>query len=297
VVRPIVNAVTNFFTGSGGGGRTVYPSNFIGPLPAGARVVWYGNQAYNLNDATQYATYVRKVNAEAIRKRAEARVKKQCESATKISTSAEQQRKNLEKAFGKPNSKGQYYIPSPTGTGGGRWMSLDEAKRLTSKDIDWKKVIAAVGLGGLTLLATILAPEITIPSFALGATTSGTTAWVVAGTTTVSLAPATSIAGTISIAGIVGNNNSGGGSNDSGYYKKGLKDVPDNWAEIETVESKITSQSFKDFLNSQGQNPNKWRKIMEKWGAPDGTIYQRHYWTNGKDYYYHGTGLEEFSPH
>ncbi|MGC6768256.1 hypothetical protein [Enterococcus sp. LJL51] len=73
--------------------------------------------------------------------------------------------------------------------------------------------------------------------------------------------------------------------------------MQNDWIEIESEQSKVTSGSFKKFLESQGQNPKKWVKVMEKRGASDGTIYQRHYWTNGKDYYYHGSGIEEFFPH
>lgn len=62
-------------------------------------------------------------------------------------------------------------------------------------------------------------------------------------------------------------------------------------------EYKIKSQSFTNFLERQGYNSKNWRKVVEKWAAPDGTIYQRHYWTNGTDYYYHGDGIEEFYPH
>ena len=82
------------------------------------------------------------------------------------------------------------------------------------------------------------------------------------------------------------------------YYKKGLKEVPDDWIEVEAPEElKIKSESFKDFLRQQGYDPKNWRKVVEKWASPDGTIYQRNYWTNGTDYYYHGDGIEEFFPH
>ena len=86
--------------------------------------------------------------------------------------------------------------------------------------------------------------------------------------------------------------------NSNNYYKKGLKDIPDDWIEVEEPEEyPVKSDSFKEFLKSQGENPKKWKKVVEKWASPDGTIYQRHYWTNGKDYYYHGEGIEEFYPH
>lgn len=87
-------------------------------------------------------------------------------------------------------------------------------------------------------------------------------------------------------------------SSDNNYYIKGLVDIPDDWIEVEAPEQyPIKSKSFIEFLESQGENPKKWWKVVEKWASPDGTIYQRHYWTNGKDYYYHGDGIEEFFPH
>ena len=80
------------------------------------------------------------------------------------------------------------------------------------------------------------------------------------------------------------------------YYKKGLEDIPDDWNEIEIIEERIKSDSFIDFLKSQGINTKGWKKVMEKWAAPDGKMYQRHYWTNGSDFYYHD-GVIEFFPH
>ena len=44
-------------------------------------------------------------------------------------------------------------------------------------------------------------------------------------------------------------------------------------------------------------NPKKWVKVVEKWASPDGTIYQRNYWTDGTNYFYHGEGIEVFYPH
>ncbi|ECB9834720.1 hypothetical protein FL863_06490 [Listeria monocytogenes] len=138
VVKPVINTVTSWFAGSSGGGnRAVYPSNFVGPLPVGAvrasssggssyygssgssystassasmastRIVWYGNQAYNLNDSTQYAQYVKKVNIDYTKKRAAARIKKQCESTTNLKTSNQRIKENLNKVLGKP--VGGYY--------------------------------------------------------------------------------------------------------------------------------------------------------------------------------------------
>lgn len=80
-------------------------------------------------------------------------------------------------------------------------------------------------------------------------------------------------------------------------YREGLVEVPDEWNLIEYNEEHIKSDAFKEFLRSKGKNPKKWNKVMEKWGTPDGTIYQRHYWTDGNEYYYHGEGIEEFHPH
>lgn len=88
------------------------------------------------------------------------------------------------------------------------------------------------------------------------------------------------------------------GFNGEEYYKKGLQEIPDDWIEVEAPEElKIKSESFKSFLREQGYNPNNWRKVVEKWASPDGTIYQRNYWTNGTDVFYHGEGIEEFFPH
>ena len=88
------------------------------------------------------------------------------------------------------------------------------------------------------------------------------------------------------------------GNEAEAYYKKGLKEIPDDWTEVEAPEElKIKSESFKNFLRGQGHNPKNWKKVVEKWASPDGTIYQRNYWTNGTDYYYHGEGIEEFFPH
>ena len=83
-----------------------------------------------------------------------------------------------------------------------------------------------------------------------------------------------------------------------GIIKRDLKEIPDDWIEVEAAESlPVKSDSFKDFVRDQGYNPKKWRKAVEKWASPDGTIYQRNYWTDGTNYYYHGDGIEEFFPH
>ena len=82
------------------------------------------------------------------------------------------------------------------------------------------------------------------------------------------------------------------------YYKEGLREVPDDWIEVEAPEElPIKSRSFIEFLRENGFNPNKWVKVVEKWASPDGTIYQRNYWTDGTNYFYHGEGIEVFYPH
>jgi RHS repeat-associated protein len=50
---------------------------------------------------------------------------------------------------------------------------------------------------------------------------------------------------------------------------------------------KYISDEFVDFLNEQGINPDKWNYYMETWETPDGIFYERHYWTNGVQSFYH----------
>ncbi|MTD42172.1 hypothetical protein GIX45_26805 [Erwinia sp. CPCC 100877] len=70
------------------------------------------------------------------------------------------------------------------------------------------------------------------------------------------------------------------------YYKEGLKEIPDDWIEVEAPEEfKIKSEVFKKFLENRGYKVNNSRKVVEKWASPDGKIYQRNYWTNGKEYF------------
>ena len=66
------------------------------------------------------------------------------------------------------------------------------------------------------------------------------------------------------------------GQNDTdAHYKKGLKEIPNDWVEVEAAEElPIKSKSFKDFLSKKGHNPKNWKKIVEKWASSDGTIYQ-----------------------
>ena len=90
-----------------------------------------------------------------------------------------------------------------------------------------------------------------------------------------------------------------GDSNSSDYYKKGKpEEAPDDWIPFEDEVEKVTSSSFKKFLEDNGFNSKNWNKVMEKFYNPnDGQYYQRHYWTNGSDYFYHGDGLEVWIPH
>ena len=85
--------------------------------------------------------------------------------------------------------------------------------------------------------------------------------------------------------------------NEEDYYHEGLVDVPDDWNMLEDQNEPVRSNSFKEFLREHGLKPKNWRKVMEKWASPDGTIYQRHYWTDGTNYFYHGEGIEVFVPH
>jgi len=86
-----------------------------------------------------------------------------------------------------------------------------------------------------------------------------------------------------------------GGAED--YYKEGQKNVPEDWVEVEYEDDQVKSGSFKEFLKNNGKDPKGWKKVMEKWADPNKNIYQRHYWTNGSQYYYHGEGIEIFIPH
>ena len=42
-----------------------------------------------------------------------------------------------------------------------------------------------------------------------------------------------------------------------------------------------------EFLESKGETPSKWKKVMETWETQSGDVYERHYWTNGVKSYYH----------
>ena len=62
----------------------------------------------------------------------------------------------------------------------------------------------------------------------------------------------------------------------SAYHRKLRKDKAD-----------IKSEDFKEFLENKGQTPSEWKKVMETWETADEDIYERHYWTNETDSYYH----------
>ena len=84
---------------------------------------------------------------------------------------------------------------------------------------------------------------------------------------------------------------------DDSDIHEGLKPVPDDWSMVESETARVKSEPFKRFLREHGFNPKKWVKVMEKYGSPDGNIYQRHYWTDGTHFFYHGEGIEIFIPH
>lgn len=102
----------------------------------------------------QKLSITRKVKAAETRKRGETRLRKNCESAVKLSTEQQRQQKNMESTFGKPNSKGQYFISSTTG-GAGRWMSISQIQQeVTSKPSDTAlKVFSVLTLGVIVALA------------------------------------------------------------------------------------------------------------------------------------------------
>lgn len=73
------------------------------------------------------------------------------------------------------------------------------------------------------------------------------------------------------------------------YYKKGRPEGgnPKEDTLIRKDTADVKSEDFKEFLERKGETPSKWKKVMETWETPDGDIYERHYWTNGTDSYYH----------
>lgn len=79
-----------------------------------------------------------------------------CQTAVKAKkdkSPEEQQRENLEKAFGPPNKYGKYEILSMTGSGDSQWLSLEEVQRKVehAQKVNWK------GVGVSTaILATLL---------------------------------------------------------------------------------------------------------------------------------------------
>ena len=73
------------------------------------------------------------------------------------------------------------------------------------------------------------------------------------------------------------------------YYKPGRPEGgnPREDQLIRKDKLDVKSGDFKDFLYDQGENPSKWKKICETWMTADGDYYERHYWTNGTESYYH----------
>ena len=80
-----------------------------------------------------------------------------------------------------------------------------------------------------------------------------------------------------------------GDSEADDYYKKGRPEGgnPSEDTLLRKNKADIKSEDFKEFLEDKGQTPSKWKKVMETWETPDGDVYERHYWTNGTDSYYH----------
>ena len=73
------------------------------------------------------------------------------------------------------------------------------------------------------------------------------------------------------------------------YYKEGRPEGgnPREDKLLRKETANIKSYAFKEFLEEKGETPSKWRKVMETWETLDGDIYERHYWTNGTNSYYH----------
>jgi len=80
----------------------------------------------------------------------------------------------------------------------------------------------------------------------------------------------------------------GGGSGDlSEGLVEGRPEVESGSKKIRSDTGKVKSEDFKDFLEEQGETPSKWRYKMETWIREDGSTYERHYWTDGTNSYYH----------
>ena len=74
---------------------------------------------------------------------------------------------------------------------------------------------------------------------------------------------------------------------DLGGLVKGRPKVEPGSKKVRDDKANVKSDEFKDFLEDQGENPSKWKYKMETWKREDGSTYERHYWTNGQDSYYH----------
>ena len=81
----------------------------------------------------------------------------------------------------------------------------------------------------------------------------------------------------VSDSGLLVHNPCNPGKPDGGYPDKNLR-----------IDKRlINSNEFKDFLESIGENPNKWWYQMETWENSEGVQYERHFWTNGVSSYWH----------
>lgn len=99
--------------------------------------------------------------------------------AKKNKSVREQQEENLKKAFGEPKN-GKYYVPSVTGSGQGRWLSIEDAYRMVEngRKTNWTGVGVSV-----TVLAVLLFGPGALASMGIG--TGGTVIIGSGGTATV----------------------------------------------------------------------------------------------------------------
>lgn len=68
---------------------------------------------------------------------------------------------------------------------------------------------------------------------------------------------------------------------------KGIPTVPDGYTQFQEEKVPLTSDTFKEFLKSIGENPKRWSKVMVKYMNNDGELFQQHYWSNGNMSFFH----------
>ncbi|WP_236671928.1 hypothetical protein [Enterococcus sp. BWB1-3] len=266
-----------------------YVSNQVNHY-AGQATQWVATKAQQAQIAYQQAREYAIQVAQETRVKAEARIRKMCEGASTLWKGASTVISNVGKTvggvisdFGKGAVAG--VINSLANSNPGKAI----AEAITGEDIHanlsgGNNSLAynlgeltsslVIGVGGVTLAATggtvftgsgagtVLSggssSPVTVPGMAAGATL------VVAGGAIAVGAGSNAIeAGQKVIQNIVGRD--GGSESNQDYYKKGLKEVPEDWIEVAAPEEfKIKSESFKNFLESEGHNSSKWRKVVEK---------------------------------